>query len=93
MICLKNWLIEQNHIEKVNEENLETLKSSGMDSYLLDYDNLTTDQLLKLKENKILTRDQLADLSSFELIEILTELDNDKADKIIIDSRQHWFKD
>ena len=83
----------KSHIEKVNEENLETLKSSGMDSYLLDYDNLTTDQLLKLKENKILTRDQLADLSSFELIEILTELDNDKADKIIIDSRQHWFKD
>ena len=51
------------------------------------------DILLKLKENKILTRDELADLSSFELIEILSELDNDKADKIIIDSRQHWFKD
>ena len=83
----------KSHIEKVNKENLETLKSSGMDSYLLDYDNLTTDQLLKLKENKILTRDQLADLSSFELIEILTELDNDIADKIIIDSRQHWIKD
>ena len=83
----------KSHIEKVNKENLEILKSSGMDNYLLDYDDLTTDQLLKLKENKILTRDQLADLSSFELIEILTELDNDIADKIIIDSRQHWFKD
>ncbi len=83
----------KSHIEKVNKENLEILKSSGMEDYLLDYDNLTTDQLLKLKENKILTRDQLADLSSFELIEILSELDSDKADKIIIDSRQHWFKD
>ena len=47
----------------------------------------------KLKENNILTRDQLADLSSYELIEILTELDSKKADDIIIESRQHWFKD
>ena len=74
----------KSHMEKVNKENLEILKSSGMDSYLLDHDNLSTDQLLKLRENKILTRDQLADLSSFELIEILSELDNDKADKKLL---------
>ena len=54
---------------------------------------LTTDQLMKLKENEIITRDQLADLSSDELIDILTDLESNKADQIILESREHWFKD
>ena len=61
--------------------------------YLLSHNILTPDQLLKLKENEIITRDQLADLSSDELIDILTDLDRNKADQIILESREHWFKD
>ena len=82
-----------NFIEKVKKENLEALKSSGVEDYLLNHNLLTTDQLLKLRENDIITRDQLADLSSDELIDILTDLEGDKADKIILESREHWFKD
>ena len=48
---------------------------------------------MKLKENEIATRDQLADLSSHELVDILTELEGNKADQIILESREHWFKD
>ena len=48
---------------------------------------------MKLKENEIITRDQLADLSSDELIDILTDLEKNKADQIILESREHWFKD
>ena len=59
----------------------------------MNHNTLTTNQLLKLKENEIITRDQLADLSSDELIDILTELESNMADKIILESREHWFKD
>ena len=64
-----------------------------MEEYLLNHNVLTTDQLLKLKEKEIITRDQLADLSSDELIDILIELERNKADQIILESREHWFKD
>ena len=51
------------------------------------------DRIEKSKENEIITRDQLADLSSHELIDILTDLESNKADQIILESREHWFKD
>ena len=83
----------KNFIEKIKKENLEKLKSAGVEEYLLNHAVLTTVQLLKLKENAIITRDQLADLSSDELIDILTDLERNKADQIILESREHWFKD
>ena len=83
----------KNFIEKIKKENLEKLKSAGVEEYLLNHNVLTTVQLLKLKENEIITRDQLADLSSDELIDILTDLEKNKADQIILESREHWFKD
>ena len=83
----------KNFIEKIKKENLEKLKSAGVEEYLLNHTVLTTVQLLKLKENAIITRDQLADLSSDELIDILTDLERNKADQIILESREHWFKD
>ena len=44
-------------------------------------------------ENKIKTRDELADLSNEELIEIFKDMDLEKADSIIMESRKHWYKD
>ena len=79
-------------VEKVRIENLSMLKDSGFDDYLLTTKLLDTDQLLKLNENNIKTRDQLADLSNSELIEIFKDMDQDKADEIIMDSRKHWYK-
>ena len=78
--------------EKIRVENLEKLKESGFDDYLLTTKLFNIDQLLKLKENNIKTRDQLADLSNSELIDIFRDMDQDKADQIIMDSRKHWYK-
>ncbi len=79
-------------VEKIRVENLSMLKESGFDDYLLTTKLLNTDQLLKLNENNIKTRDQLADLSNSELIEIFRDMEQDKADEIIMDSRKHWYK-
>ena len=79
-------------VEKIRVENLSKLKESGFDDYLLTTKLLDTDQLLKLNENNIKTRDQLADLSNSELIEIFRDMEQDKADEIIMDSRKHWYK-
>ena len=78
--------------EKIRVENLDKLKESGFDDYLLTTKLFNIDQLLKLKENNIKTRDQLADLSNSELIDIFRDMDQDKADEIIMDSRKHWYK-
>ena len=59
---------------------------------MLNTDFFSTDQLIKLNENNIKTRDQLADLSNSELIEIFRDMDKEKADEIIMDSRKHWYK-
>ena len=79
-------------VEKIRIENLSKLKESGFDDYLLNNQFFNTNQLMKLNENQIKTRDQLADLSNSELIEIFREMDKEKADEIIMDSRKHWFK-
>ena len=68
----------KNHLEKEKVENLDMLKKEGMDDYLLSSDFFTPDQLIALKDNDIKTRDQLADLSSFELMEFLNDIDNKK---------------
>ena len=78
-------------VEKVRIENISKLKESGVDEYLLESSHFNTDQLMKLNENNIKTRDQLADLSNSELIEIFREMEKDKADEIIMDSRKHWY--
>ena len=79
-------------VEKIRVENLSKLKESGFDDYLLTTKLLDTEQLLKLNDNNIKTRDQLADLSNSELIEIFRDMEQDKADEIIMDSRKHWYK-
>ena len=79
-------------VEKIKVENLSKLKESGFDDYLLTTKLLNTDQLLKLNDNNIKTRDQLADLSNSELIDIFKDMDQDKANEVIMDSRKHWYK-
>ena len=93
MIILSNELITRakGHLEKLRKENLENLKKAGVEDYLLDSKLISVDQLVVLNEKNIKTRDQLADLSNDELIEILSEIDKVKADEIIMDARKHWF--
>ena len=67
--------------EKMEGVDPEMLKLEGMDGALAG----------KLVEAGIKTRDDLADLAVDELAEI-TQLDEDKAKKLIMAARAHWFE-
>jgi N utilization substance protein A len=53
---------------------------------------MDTQLAAKLAEGGIKTRDDLADLAVDELSE-LTKLDEEKAKKLIMAARAHWFGD
>jgi N utilization substance protein A len=69
-----------------NEEKVE-----GIDPELLKLEGMDTQLAAKLAEGGIKTRDDLADLAVDELSE-LTALDEDKAKKLIMAARAHWFE-
>ena len=83
-----------NHLKKIYEENLVKLQTLDVDEYLIKNRLLTQDQVIHLANRDIKTRDNLADLSSEELIENLKDInfDSKEADKVIMEARQHWFE-
>ena len=66
----------------------------GADEFLVKETPFTSKQIITLLENDIKTRDNLADLASDELIEIVGEnvLNSERADEIIMNARKHWFE-
>jgi N utilization substance protein A len=68
-----------------NEEKME-----GVDPELLKLEGMDTQLAAKLVEAGIKKRDDLADLAVDELAE-LTKLDEEKAKKLIMAARAHWF--
>ena len=78
----KNKELEKKKIELKISKDLEDIKKF----------NLT--DLIKLGENNIKNLDQLADLSSDELIEIFdNKLKRKDADDLIMKARENWFKE
>src|SRR5207253_8864919 len=69
-----------------NEEAME-----GVDPELLKLEGMETQLAAKLSEGGIKTRDDLADLAVDELAE-MTGLDEEKAKKLIMAARAHWFE-
>jgi N utilization substance protein A len=70
-----------------NEEKVE-----GIDPELLKLEGMDTQLAAKLAEGGVKTRDDLADLAVDELSE-LTAMDAEKAKKLIMAARAHWFAD
>src|SRR3954467_11394261 len=70
-----------------NEEKME-----GVDPEMLKLDGMDGALAAKLVESGVKTRDDLADLAVDELAE-LTKLDEEKAKKLIMAARAHWFAD
>jgi N utilization substance protein A len=68
-----------------NEEKME-----GVDPEMLKLEGMDTQLAAKLVEAGIKRRDDLADLAVDELAE-LTKLDEEKAKKLIMAARAHWF--
>ncbi|RZS80276.1 transcription termination factor NusA [Pigmentiphaga kullae] len=67
------------------EERVETAQD------LLSLEGVTPELAAKLAEGQVLTRDDLADLSVDELIE-LTGIDEEQAKQLIVRARAHWFE-
>jgi len=81
-------------LNALDEKLAAKQKELGIADDLVELDGLTPDQVIKLGENGIKTRDDLADLATDELVEILgTELKSSDAEKIIMAARSHWFAD
>ena len=52
---------------------------------------MTQDVLVKLAENGVTTRDDLADLAVDELAD-MTNITEDEARALIMKAREHWFE-
>src|SRR5438874_1254638 len=70
-----------------NEEKME-----GVDPELLKLEGMDTQLAAKLVEQGVRTRDDLADLAVDELSE-MTGMDAERAKKLIMAARAHWFGD
>lgn len=82
-------------VEKRNKEFEEKSKSLGIDEKLQEVPGLDQDMLLTLAAGGVKTIDDLADLATDELIEILGEnaISVQEANKIIMAAREHWFSE
>ena len=82
-------------VQKRNLEFIEKSKTLGVDDSLKTIPGLDQDMILSLAEKGVKTLDDLADLASDELIEILGNgvITDVEANRIIMAAREHWFAD
>ncbi len=81
-----------NEDKRISKE-LENLK---VEEDLLKFEFLSKSNILELAKNKIITLDDLADLDSEELFNLLgkkTFSNEEEAGEIIMAARQHWFEE
>ncbi len=69
----------------VREERVESAQD------LIGFEGLDADMIAKLSEADVKNRDDLADLASDELAEIIG-VSEEEASKIIVKAREHWFE-
>ena len=81
----------------IEAENIEkSLKKLKISDDLYNFEDLSKSSLLKLVENNIKTLDDLAELDSEELFNILGKsifINEDDAGSVIMKAREHWFSD
>ena len=85
----------QAYVEKRNQEFEEKTKNLGLDEKLQTIEGLDKDMLMTLADHNIRTIDDLADLATDELLEILGKdvLTVSEAEKVIMAARAHWFEE
>src|SRR5690242_11927294 len=81
------------YIEKRDAELTQRLEELGVSEDVRNTEGLTLPMLVALAEQGVKSLDDLADLASDELREIVGEsaLDADTANAIIMKAREHWF--
>ena len=86
-------------LETKQQENQNKLSALGMDHTLIDFasqhPSIQQEWLVKFGENKVLTLDDFADLSTAELLDILPDarLSAEEAGQLIMDARASWFEE
>ncbi len=83
-----NWLSEK-------QKELEAKTGAlGIQQDLLEFEGLDPATIIKLGENGVKSRDDLADLATDELVEILGQgsMSNKEAEALIMRARAHWFE-
>jgi N utilization substance protein A len=85
----KSWIAEKEAELQAKQKEL------GLSEDLLSFTHLDSDLIIKLGEKDIKTLDDLADLATDELVEMLGEesMSEYNAEKIIMAAREHWFED
>jgi N utilization substance protein A len=81
------------HLETVQQANEARRRDLQVSDELAELQGLTSARLVVLGENNIKTLDDVGDLASDELIELLGDLapDLEEANTIIMAARAHWF--
>jgi N utilization substance protein A len=84
----------RNHLAEVERRDEERRRELGVSDELTEVQGLSAAMLVKLGENGIKTLDDLGDLASDELVEILGDLAPGLADPdaVIMAARAHWFE-
>jgi len=82
------WVEEQENILNSKQEEL------GLNDDLVTFEGLTPEVIVQLGENDVKSRDDLADLATDELVEILGAdvIDAAAAEELIMRARAHWFE-
>jgi len=78
------------------DQELESRRAElGVEDDMVNIEGITTAMAVKLGENDVKTRDDLADLAGDELMEIVGNAvaNLDRANEIIMAARAHWFAD
>ncbi|MGA0178106.1 MAG: transcription termination factor NusA [Burkholderiaceae bacterium] len=76
----------------LNEELAQEERFEQVSQNLKDFEGLTADNIAKLAAAGVITRDDLADLATDELCEIV-EMAEEDAVALIMRAREHWFTD
>lgn len=82
-------------LEAQAKEFEDQKKKLKINDDILEVSAVNHAMVLKLAENDVKSRDDLADLASDELVEILGEdkMNAKEANSIIMEAREHWFTD
>ena len=82
-------------LEEEAEQLRETCETLGLTQQLVDFEPLSIQSIIKLGEQGVKSLDDLADLATDELKEMLPDagLSENEAGEIIMAARAHWFAD
>ena len=85
----KTWL------DALQKKLQQKQKELGLKEDLVGFEGLSPEIIIKLGEAGIKSRDDLADLATDELIEILgaSTITESEAESLIMKARAHWFED